>query len=221
MKLFKILAIAALAMVSSASAQAGVVLSNMGSSGTDTTDVSTTNTIQTASVRNSAGFTTGAVGFDLSGFNAILDSSINPTAVNVTFAVYSNNGGVPGTKIAETASQTVAAKQNYSFSFSGPVSLSASTTYWAVIETGVSSSWYAMNTVAGDPVAQNSSGFSFVNYKQTNSFDSTRNWGGTDANRYAFAVLGTNQNSAVVPEPALTSLLCLGGVALIRRRMKK
>jgi hypothetical protein len=221
MKLFRILAIAALAMVSSASAQAGVVLSNMGSSGTDTTNVTTTNTIQTVSVRNSAGFTTGAVGFDLSGFNAIMDSAINPTAVNVTFAVYSNNGGVPGTKIAETASQTVNAKQSYSFSFSSPVSLSASTTYWAVIETGVSSSWYAMNGTAGDPVAQNSSGFSFVSYKQSNNFNATTpTWGGTDANRYAFAVLGTNQNSAV-PEPALTSLLCLGGVALIRRRMKK
>jgi hypothetical protein len=219
MKLFRILAIAALAMVSSASAQAGVVLSNMGSSGTDTTNVTTTNTIQTASVRNSAGFTTGAVGFDLSGFNAILDSSINPTGVNVTFAVYSNNGGVPGTKIAETASQTVVTKQNYSFSFSSPVSLSASTTYWAVIETGVSSSWYAMNGTAGDPVAQNSSGFSFVSYKQSNNFDTTRTWGGTDANRYAFAVLGTAQGQ--VPEPALTSLLCLGGVALIRRRLKK
>ena len=218
MKLFRMFAIAALAMLSGAGAQAGVVLSNMGSSGTDTTNVSTTNTIQTVSVRNAAGFTTGAVPFNLSGFNAIMDSSVS-SAISVTFAVYSNNGGAPGTKIAATASQTVNNKQNYSFSFSSPVTLSASTTYWAVVETGPLSSWYAMNGAAGDPVAQNSSGFSFVSYKQSYNFDTSRTWGGTDANRYAFAVLGTN--TGAVPEPALTSLLCLGGVALIRRRMKK
>lgn len=218
MKLFRIFAIAALAMFTGASAQAGVaVLSNI--AGPVDANV---NAAQTVSTRNAYGFTVGSSDFTLENISAAFASGTPGTAVNVQFSIYTDNGGAPGTKIvgADSSLESVDNRDVYNFGFSTPVSLSASTTYWAVVEEGAGAGWYAMDN-GFTPTAQNGSGFVFVGNQRSQDFDSGKTW----ASHGIGGILGFELTGTVVsgevPEPALTSLLCLGGVALIRRRMKK
>jgi hypothetical protein len=220
MKLFRIFAIVALAMISGASAQAGVVLSNLGASGLSTNGVSTSSTEQTSSVRNGAGFKIGANAFTLDSVGLLLESTNPATAVSTTLAIYTDNGGVPsGTKLGDSIAQIVEEQKVYQFTFSSGLSLIANAKYWAVVETGAGVKWFGMANLA-NPSPQNNSLLTFDSYRQTPNFDGARDWGPTGVNGYGFSVFGTEAGGAV-PEPALTSLLCLGGVALIRRRMKK
>ena len=227
MKLFRILAIAALAMVSSVSAQAGVVvLSNLGANGDDATNVNTF-TNQTATQRNAAGFIVGAVDFSLERIGLVLDTT-EGSGVSTSLAIYSNattGQARPGAKMYDSVADTVTSTRKiYDFNFSN-ATLTAGTQYWVVIETGAGTRWYNMAVPAGaiDPSEQNGSGFSFDRYRQTGTFTSNPpNWTtlSPSLNGYSLAIFGTPAGGEV-PEPALTSLLCLGGVALIRRRMKK
>ena len=211
MKLFRIVAIAALAMVSSVSAQAGVALSNMGAAGTTNTSTNT-NTDVLATDLLAAGFTTGST-------DQVLDwvalwTFNNDTAVNRTVSIFSDASGSPGTSFGtSTATNVPGTKGRYQFNFSG-VTLAANTKYWVLPGEGLS--WY---TVQGGtaPTAVNGSGFSFDGMQE--SFNSGTSWSPLATN-YTLAI-STSDVPAAVPEPALTSLLCLSGIALIRRRMKK
>ena len=221
MRLFRIFAIAAMAMLAGASAQAGVVLSNLGASGNSLAGVTTSSTQQTANVRNAAGFKIGANAFTLDSVSAALESTNAPVELGVSFAIYSDVSNKPGISIASSSSVNVGNQGVYNFVFSGGVALSADTKYWAVVETGVGAKWFGMAIGNGNPSPQNGSGLTFVGYDQTSTFSSSKTWlSGTEVNRYGFAVFGTEAGGDV-PEPALTSLLCFGGIALIRRRMKK
>lgn len=210
MKLFKILAIAAMAMVSSVSAQAGVVLSNMGATGTSNTSTNT-NTDILSSDLIAAGFTTGST-------DQILDwvalwTFNNDPAFTRTVSIFSDAAGSPGTSVGtSTATNVPATKGRYQFDFSG-VTLTANTKYWVL--PGVGLSWYTVQGNAA-PTAQNGSGFSFDGMKD--SFNTGATWSPLVVN-YTLAI--STSNVPPVPEPALTSLLCLSGIALIRRRMKK
>lgn len=207
MKLFKILAIAAMAMVSSVSAQAGVVLSNMGAAGTSNTSTNSNTDILPSDLL-AAGFTTGST-------DQILDwvalwTFNNFPADTKTVSIFSDAAGSPGTVFGTSTATTVpGTKGRYQFNFSG-VTLTANTKYWVLPAAGLS--WYTAQANAA-PTAQNGSGFSFDGMKE--SYDTGATWG----------ALATNHTLAIstseVPEPALTSLLCLSGIALIRRRMKK
>jgi len=209
MKLFKILAIAALAMVSSASAQAGVVLSNMGALGT--TDTSTnSNTDILATDLLAAGFTTGSVVQNLDwvsivGFN-------NNNLQQRTVSIFSDNANKPGTLFATSALRNVGGKAIYQFDFTG-VTLAANTKYWVLPEPLLS--WYRVQGNAA-PTEQNGSGFSYAGMLE--SYDTGATWTSLGDN-HTLAI--STSDPAAVPEPALTSLLCLSGIALIRRRMKK
>jgi hypothetical protein len=233
MKLFRTLAIAVLAMVSGASAQAGVVaLSNMGELGTgnyqtgDTAD-------QTASQRTAVGFRTGADSFQLQKIAGVF-FGISSGTVNVVMSIYEDNGGsagsagIPGTLVASSVSTPVGSGPSvYNFSFTGqPGSLlSANTNYFAMFSTVSGAlSWYSADTNGGpgggyitDPIPYNASGFMYNGAKRTTDSFASFSPQGSDR---LIAIFGTT-GTAAVPEPALTSLLCLGGVALIRRRMKK
>ena len=210
MKLFKILAIAAMAMVSSVSAQAGVVLSNMGATGTTNTSTNT-NTDILANERVAAGFTTGST-------DQILDwvalwTFNNDAPGTKTVSIFSDVAGSPGTSFGtSTATIVPATKGRYQFNFSG-VTLAANTKYWVLPEAGLS--WYEVQGNAA-PTAQNGSGFSFDGMKDT--FNGGTSWN-PQTDNYTLAI--STSNVPPVPEPALTSLLCLSGIALIRRRMKK
>jgi hypothetical protein len=211
MKLFKILAIAAMAMVSSVSAQAGVVLSNMGATGTDNTS-SNTNTDIVSSAILASGFTTGST-------DQILDwvalwTFNNDPGFTKTVSIFSDVSGSPGTSFGtSTATNVPGTKGRYQFNFSG-VTLAANTKYWVLPQVGLS--WYLENVNAA-PTAQNGSGFISNGVKGSSN-------GGTSWNSSVFnytLAISTSDVPAAVPEPALTSLLCLSGIALIRRRMKK
>jgi hypothetical protein len=212
MKLFKILAIAAMAMVSSVSAQAGVVLSNMGATGTDNTSTNT-NTDIVANDRIAAGFTTGST-------DQILDwvalwTFNNDSDITRTVSIFSDAAGSPGTVFGTSTATTVpGTKGRYQFDFSG-VTLAANTKYWVL--PAVDLAWYTVQGGAA-PTAQNGSGFSFDGMKET--FNGGTSWNPLATN-YTLAISTSDVPPAAIPEPALTSLLCLSGIALIRRRMKK
>jgi hypothetical protein len=210
MKLFRIFAIAALAMVSSVSAQAGVVLSNMGAAGTTNTSTNT-NTDILASDLLAAGFTTGSTDQILEW--VALWTFNNDAPSNKTVSIFSDTAGSPGASVGtSTATNVPGTKGRYQFDFSG-VTLTANTKYWVLPEEGLS--WYTVQGNAA-PTAVNGSGFSFDGMRD--SFNSGTSWGPLAVN-YTLAI--STKDVPAVPEPALTSLLCLSGIALIRRRMKK
>lgn len=210
MKLFRIFAIAALAMVSSVSAQAGVVLSNMGATGTTNTSTNT-NTDIVASDLLAAGFTTGSTDQILEW--VALWTFNNDAPGTKTVSIFSDAAGSPGASVGtSTALNVPGTKGRYQFDFSG-VTLTANTKYWVLPEAGLS--WYTVQGNAA-PTAQNGSGFSFDGMRE--SFNSGTSWNPLAFN-YTLAI--STSDVPAVPEPALTSLLCLSGIALIRRRMKK
>jgi hypothetical protein len=203
MKLFKILAFAALAMVSTISAQAGVIYSNMGADGLTDTSLTDGDNI-TASNLIASGFTTGP-GARRLGQVSLVIQGLAPG--NKTVSIFSDNGGSPGSSLFTSNSVFVNGKGVYSFGFADSTVLAANTKYWVRPEAGLS--WF-LNDDGETPTALNDSGYTFLAGK--NSTDGGTSWSDTD---------GTFTLSLNVPEPALTSLLCFGGIALIRRRMKK
>jgi len=205
MKLFKIFAIAALAMVSSASVQAGVVFSNMGSDGlTDT--ASPDNSDISSANRLASGFTTGP---GIHQVNWISIVGANVDSGSKTVSIFSDNAGSPGVLIGKSNGTTVGGNNSVNqFNFSG-TQLLANTKYWVLPENGLR--WYKQVDDSA-PTALNDSGFTYAGVRRSLN-------GGPWTTRldiYTIAI-----NTRVVPEPALTSLLCLSGIALIRRRMKK
>jgi hypothetical protein len=221
MKLFRIFAIVALAMISGASAQAGVVLSNMGASGLINTGGSTNTDlgIGTGLERLAGGFTTGADAFTLDWVSAVVFAT-NTGTINMTASIYtSTNAGSPTLRpdvlLATSSVTPVGIKDAYKFNFTG-VTLLASTTYWIVPADALS--WYLQEDgETPADLATSGAGFVHVGFRKTTDGTTWVN----KATVYTYAVAGTAGSPSAVPEPALTSLLCLGGVALIRRRMKK
>jgi hypothetical protein len=211
MKLFKIFAIAAMAMLSSVSAQAGVQLSNMGSNGL--TDTSMGSTQDQNQIRQAVGFTTGTANRRLDSISAVLFGASFPAVANVTLGVYASSGGNPDlsspivTKVLGVSDRAV---KTFNF-YDDNIILSANTLYYVAVSTNAS--WYRTQPFNVDPAAQPGSDWSFSGVKGTVGsgwFD--------QSDRPTFAISSLD---SAIPEPALTSLLCLSGIALIRRRMKK
>jgi hypothetical protein len=205
MKLFRIFAIAALALVTSARVQAGVVFSNMGTDGLTNTGSNQRIDIVPAE-RLASGFTTGPTLQQLNWISIVGNSNESGPK---TVSIFSDNAGSPGVLIGTSNATTVSGSKGVNrFNFSG-TQLLANTKYWVLPETGLS--WYVRNSNTA-PTALNGSGFTYVGVKT--SVDG----GPWDDNFSTFTIA---IDSIFVPEPALTSLLCLSGIALIRRRMKK
>ena len=204
---FLALALMAMAFFAASPAQAGVVLSNMGANGlTDTS--SATNTDILANNWLASGFTTGADALKLDWVSIV---GFNNDVGSKTVAIYSDNAGSPGTLVATSSGTTVTTKNVYQFNFSG-ANLAASTSYWVLPQVGLS--WYIESANAA-PTAQNASGFSYLGVKTSTNSGSSWN---TSPFNYT---VGISASPAAVPEPAITSLVCVGGIAFMRRRMKK
>jgi hypothetical protein len=205
MKLFKIFAIAALALVGSVRVQAGVVFSNMGGNGlTDTAANQNVDLVPTE--RYASGFTTGPT---LQQLNWISIVSENNDPGSKTVSIFSDNADSPGVLIGTSNATTVSGGRAVNqFNFSG-TQLLANTKYWVLPETGLA--WY-QHVDDSAPTALNDSGFTYAGVRRFKD-------GGPWNTRSIFFTIAID--SIFVPEPALTSLLCLSGIALIRRRMKK
>jgi len=210
MKLFKILAIAAMAMVSSVSAQAGaltnVVLSNLGSDGNSAVYNQSTNL--TGARLSGSGFTVGASDFYLNAINVAVFGG-----GDITASIVNNNGGNPGSTVFATRTLTVTdVDQVATFNFND-FQLTANQSYFVTLKsTGTAAAWYGRGTV---PAVFPPGGLTYVSSRfAPNGTD----W---DANGLEFQIAYSGSTVNPVPEPALTSLLCLSGIALIRRRMKK
>ena len=204
---FLALALMAMAFFAASPAQAGVVLSNMGANGlTDTSGP--TNTDILAANWLASGFTTGADALKLDWVSIV---GFNNDVGSKTVAIYSDNAGSPGTLVATSSGTTVTTKNVYQFNFSG-ANLAASTSYWVLPQVGLS--WYIESANAA-PTAQNASGFSYLGVKT--STNSGSSWTTSPFNY----TVGISASPAAVPEPAITSLVCVGGIAFMRRRMKK
>jgi len=214
MKLFRIFAIAALAMVSSVSAQAGVVLSNAATpvSGGSIDD-------NTGTKRNAVGFTT-TDSFTVDYVRAAI-FGVGSGTVPIKMGIYNNAAGVPGTTlitesvVTQVGGGSPPGFSTFNFTDNSTRTLSAGT-YWVIItQTSADTAWYKPQGT-GTPTDPNTplSGVTYV----SSLYNEGAGWAVT-GNR-TFELAGT-VGSAAVPEPALTSLLCLSGIALIRRRMKK
>jgi hypothetical protein len=211
MKLFKILAIAALAIVSSVSAQAGVltnvVLSNMGGDG-NTTTLSSSSDV-TGLKLGGSGFMVGASDFYLAAINVGVFGG-----GDITASIVDANGANPGSTVFASRTQAVSASaQIVTFDFDD-FQLTANQSYFVTLKGTNGDSWY-VKTSAPEVFAPG--GLTFVSSRYT---EDGSNWDPALGN-FQIAYSGSTIPPAAVPEPALTSLLCLSGIALIRRRMKK
>jgi len=214
MKLFRIFAIVAMAMLAGASAHAGVQLSNMGAGGT--TDTSLGGNQDQNSIRQAVGFTTGLTNLKLDKISAVLFGASFPNEANVILGVYASTGGNPDLSSAiATKTLGVGERSVKTFDFSGDnVVLSANTLYYVAVSSN--SSWYRSQPTV-NPAVQPGSDWSFAGVKEKVGVDPWSN----SSDRPTFSISSSDHTTAAVPEPALTSLICLSGIALIRRRMKK
>jgi hypothetical protein len=208
MKLFRIVAIAALAMVSSVSAQAGFVLSNMGSNGLDAAYSSSSNI--TGTKIGGSGFTVGASDFFL--------NSINVATVGngvITATIVDAVGNNPGTNVFTSATKSViGGDQIVTFNFND-FQLQAGESYFVTLNSTLTNPAWYVKTSSPSVIPPGGLTFLASRYSEDNgvSWDSS-------LGVFQIAYNGSTVPPAV-PEPALTSLLCLSGIALIRRRMKK
>jgi hypothetical protein len=156
--------------------------------------------------RYASGFTTGPTLQQLNWISIVGD---NNESGPKTVSIFSDNAGSPGVLIGTSNATTVSGSKGVNqFNFSG-TQLLANTKYWVLPETGLS--WYEQVDDSA-PTALNDSGFTYAGVRRSLN-------GGPWTTRFDVYTIAID--SSLVPEPALTSLLCLSGIALIRRRMKK
>jgi hypothetical protein len=212
MKRFKIVVFAALAMVSSVSVQAAVVISNMGANGL-TDSSSNLSSDNTNTVWHATGFTTGSVAQNLDWVSLVVSNNEALTgSPTKTVDLFSDNAGSPGSSLGSSVSTSVGFKGVYTFNFGPGTNLAANTSYWILPDVGLK--WYRA-TADADPTAQNSSGFIYAGADKR-SVDSGLTWEDRTQN-YTVSIA-----TVPVPEPQTVALLGAGGAAmaagLLRRR---
>lgn len=225
MKLKSLLLSLAVAVAASLTSQAGIVqvMSNLAAG------VQAVPHDQTSSNRGyiSFGVDAGATGvtFTLDKIRAYVGISQPGGPYSIKMGLYSDNSGMPGTLITESTPvpmNSAGGAQPTDFIFTVDNVLSAGEYYILPTQIGSGLQWYHSSGTGGTlPSEPYTPDVYYVGSQTTATFDTTAVW--SDDDNFSFALFGeiTGGGGGAVPEPALTSLLCLGGVAFIRRRMKK
>ena len=204
------------AFLCATSAQAGVVLGNLGSTGTGS--IGSAGYSFNASLDNTIAipFVTGPAAADLSSVVIGLGNNV-PGAATATASLYTDLSGLPGGPLSWSNSQNMSFGQIGTITFADPTpySLAANTPYWIVVSPGpYDFNWLeALPNVA--PTVQNASGWS---YPVAGAQCTNDGWTAIGSQN-SFSV-----NAAVVPEPAtcimaLAGLAC-GSYAMFRRRKR-
>lgn len=195
--------------------RADVVYGNLGPLGDGT--LSDTNTDFGPSAGSNKilaqGFTTGSD----PAFLKLLSVTIGAfaeTPSSRTVAIYTNDGGNPGSLVDTSTTATVQAKDYYTFEFFG-LDLSPSTSYWVVPQFDSDWSWYSEDNFS-QPSGQNGSGYSYLGARRSN---------GTLAGTWSNTSSGLSVSLQAVPEPS-SIILGLAGVAgfvsfRLRQRMAR
>ncbi len=197
-----------LAVGASNVARAEVVFGNLGTSGTGALGTTNTDVGPTAGDYLAQGFTAASPNLTVTSVTLGL---FGDGSIATTVAIFADNFGEPAASpLFTSATVNVGAKARYEFSFSG-ATLTAGSTYWVIPQSDVS--WY-LNNPGSAPVAQNSSGYTFVNTLENIGGGG---WTGAGSNRYSISV------AAAVPEPSTYALaaLGLGAAGLVGARRRK
>jgi hypothetical protein len=210
----KLVSLAAITLMSCASAQAAVVFGNLGSDGAGAI-LTTDGTTFTDTRWRALGFSIGAGVTNLVietvtiGFNVSSDGS-----ADVRLDLYSNNSGVPGSSLFNTTKTLAANTLNLPITFDFNQTLSAATTYWIVAQkTGGAGTlvWRPSSPLRG-PNERNASGW-------TNASGSTSNDDGV-----TWTTTGNGSQNSIsitaVPEPSAFVMLSLGAIGLVARRRR-
>lgn len=190
---------------------AATVVSNLGNANGINSLVFSNNSSYTS---HAGSFTTGLLPATLDSVRISLDSS--STFRPLTVSIWSNSGSVPGSALAALSGLTNPSAGL--FDYTGSLSLSASTTYWLVLETSLG----ALTTIYdwdGTPDASEASseGWTIGNGRATFSSGSGV-WSANATTIPRFSV-----DATIAPEPGGFALAGLGVAGLMRvvRRLRK
>lgn len=186
-------------------ASANTVFGNLGASGTDAVGNFNADTGPASSptLFVAQGFSAAAPNLSVTSVSMWLFGDPAP----VTLGIYADNAGSPAASPLFTSNtQSVGAKDLYTFSFSG-ANLSNGTNYW-ISPVSSDVSWYLASSA---PSGQNLSGYTFTSAKES----SGAGWTPSTSNQWSVSV-------TAVPEPSSVAIagagLVLAGLAAARRR---
>ena len=136
---------------------------------------------------------------------------------SASFQIWTNNPSPSGSLLG--TSQTITDTPGYAFlprtfTFSTPVNLSGSTTYWFVLNTAgsnLNSTEWAYNPSA----SPSTSAFGWSQGSQFSTTDSFSTWSASGANNYVSLEIDATSGSSGVPDGTATALLLLPGAALV------
>jgi hypothetical protein len=194
-----------------------VVFGNLGDLGTDALNPS-------ASV-NPTTTTWFAQGFTVGGGTTYLNSvsiGIGGTGT-ATVALYTNNGGVPGSflqSVTQNVAGSTLAPTLQSFNF-GSLSLASSASYWVVVNASIGFNWVAnLNDITS--VGLNSSGWNPSSPVALRSLNSGTNWSTSTGGSVASLSITASSTPEPIPEPGTwaAAALLIGAAAYVRWRRR-
>jgi hypothetical protein len=221
MRLYRLLISCALsAFVCAASAQAEVVLGNLGNQGTGTAGTSGYGVpLQTPNIDVwlAIPFRTGSFATELTDVVVGMRKSAGVGGLGIYAYLHADNNGVPGSRLGWADDVYVnTGYQTWTYS-DDPFQLATATDYWILLQAGSVWEWLVADPSA-TPTAQTGSGWSYPAGGALLTTNNGTSWSSV-GQQNSFSV-----GTVVVPEPATLALAAfagLGGLASLRLRRRK